>query len=139
MSRDLRKAFVLPLVFLLLLPLPNVSAAQDLPSQEGPELTQEEKDAQEIGYRVGSVFASVLYSPLKVTYAGLGLITGGLGFMLTGGRRDVANNIINPSVRGDYVITPNHLKGVEPVIFIGPPPPDSQPSPLARPNSPSVR
>lgn len=74
---------------------------------------------EELGYGLGAALASVFYIPAKVTYAGLGLLTGGIGYVLTGGRADVANNIIYPSVRGNYVVTPSHLKGTEPIYFVG--------------------
>jgi hypothetical protein len=86
---------------------------------------------EELGWGFGSALANVLYIPAKVTYAGLGLLTGGLGFVLTGGRADVANNIIYPSVRGNYVVTPNHLKGNEPIYFVGPGPEATQPETYA--------
>jgi hypothetical protein len=81
--------------------------------------------SEEAGYGVGAALASVFYIPAKVTYAGLGLLTGGLGFVLSGGRADVANNIIYPAVRGNYVVTPSHLKGTEPIYFVGAPPPEN--------------
>lgn len=74
---------------------------------------------EELGYGVGSVLANMIYMPAKITYAGLGLLTGGLGYVLTGGRADVANNIIYPSVKGNYVVTPSHLKGTDPIYFVG--------------------
>jgi len=83
--------------------------------------------SEEAGYGVGAALASVFYIPAKVTYAGLGLLTGGLGYVLSGGRADVANNIIYPAVRGNYVVTPSHLKGAEPIYFVGAPPPESEP------------
>ena len=83
---------------------------------------------EELGYGVGSILANVFYMPAKITYAGLGLLTGGLGYVLTGGRGDVANNIIYPSVRGNYVVTPSHLKGTEPIYFVGAPPPEANES-----------
>ena len=86
---------------------------------------------QEAGYGVGAALASVFYIPAKVTYAGLGLLTGGLGYLLTGGRADVANNIIYPAVRGNYVVTPSHLKGTEPIYFVGPGPDAPQPETIA--------
>ena len=86
---------------------------------------------QEAGYGVGAALASVFYIPAKVTYAGLGLLTGGLGYVLTGGRADVANNIIYPAVRGNYVVTPSHLKGSEPIYFVGPAPEMPQPETVA--------
>jgi hypothetical protein len=82
----------------------------------------QEPVTEELGYGFGAALASAFYIPAKVTYAGLGLLTGGLGFVLTGGRADVANNIIYPAVRGNYVVTPNHLKGAEPIYFVGAPP-----------------
>ena len=86
---------------------------------------------QEAGYGIGAALASVFYIPAKVTYAGLGLLTGGLGYVLTGGRADVANNIIYPAVRGNYVVTPSHLKGTEPIYFVGPAPDAPQPETIA--------
>jgi len=87
----------------------------------------EQPVGEEAGYGVGAALASVFYIPAKVTYAGLGLITGGLGYLLSGGRADVANNIIYPAVRGNYVVTPSHLKGTEPIYFVGAPPPETGP------------
>lgn len=83
---------------------------------------------EEAGYGAGAALANIFYIPAKVTYAGLGLLTGGLGFVLSGGRADVANDIIYPAVRGNYVVTPNHLKGTEPIYFVGAPPPENTPS-----------
>ncbi len=77
----------------------------------------------EAGYGAGAVVANVFYMPAKITYAGLGLITGGLGYVLSGGSTEVANRIIYPAVGGHYVVTPNHLKGAEPIYFVGAPPP----------------
>jgi len=88
----------------------------------------EQPIGEEAGYGAGAAIASVFYIPAKVTYAGLGLITGGLGYLLTGGRADVANNIIYPAVRGNYVVTPSHLKGTEPLYFVGAPPPETGPT-----------
>lgn len=82
---------------------------------------------EEGGYGFGAVVANLFYMPAKITYAGLGLITGGLGYVMSAGRADVANNIIYPAVRGNYVVTPSHLKGTEPLYFVGAPPPEMGP------------
>jgi len=97
----------------------------------GTETQPAEPVTDELGYGFGSALASVFYIPAKVTYAGLGLLTGGLGFVLTGGRADVANNIIYPAVRGNYVVTPSNLKGTEPLYFVGAPPEAPQPETIA--------
>jgi hypothetical protein len=96
----------------------QTAAPADQPAEPGV--------GEEAGYGVGSALANVFYIPAKVTYAGLGLLTGGLGYVLSGGRADVANNIIYPAVRGNYVVTPDHLKGKEPIYFVGAPPPEPQ-------------
>ena len=87
--------------------------------------------ANELGWGFGAALASLFYIPAKVTYAGLGLLTGGLGYVLTGGRADAANNIIYPAVRGNYVVTPNHLKGTEPIYFVGAAPDAPEPETIA--------
>ncbi len=71
------------------------------------------------GLGVGSVFATLVYGPVKVMYATLGSITGGLAYLLTGGRLDVPREIIQPAVRGDYVVTPEHLTFNQPLLFVG--------------------
>ncbi len=99
-------------------PLHAQSSAPDANNQQPPE----ESVGEEAGYGVGAALASVFYIPAKVTYAGLGLLAGGLGYVLSGGKAEVANNIIYPAVRGNYVVTPSNLKGAEPIYFVGAPP-----------------
>ena len=115
-----QRALTVILISLLMLSPFNLSAAEA--PQEQPLQTTEPSPGEDLGYGVGSVLASMFYSPFKVTYAGLGLITGGLGYVLSAGNLDVANNIITPAIRGNYVVTPGHLKGEEALIFVGPPP-----------------
>lgn len=115
------------LLAIALLAAPAASVAQDrqAPAQEQQSPTKEV--GTELGWGVGTVLANVFYMPTKVVYAGLGLLTGGLGYMLTAGRGDVANEIIYPAVKGTYVLTKENLKGEQPVVFIGPGPDDAQP------------
>lgn len=121
-------AKILILVFLIGATVsPRTLGAAEYPYETPPAAEAEPTPGQDLGYGVGSVLCSILYSPLKVTYAGLGLLIGGIGWALSAGNPYVANNIIYPAVTGNYVITPNHLKGREPVIFIGSPPPSQAP------------
>jgi hypothetical protein len=86
---------------------------------------------EEAGYGAGAAVASFFYIPAKVMYAGFGLLTGGVGYVLSGGNAGVANNIIYPAVRGNYLVTPSNLKGTEPLYFVGAPPPSPETSPRA--------
>jgi hypothetical protein len=71
------------------------------------------------GLGVGSVLATLVYGPVKVVYATLGSLTGGFAYLLTGGRLDVPREIIQTAVRGDYVVTPEHLTFNQPLLFVG--------------------
>jgi hypothetical protein len=107
-------------------PLPTEAAESSLQDGSTTQVT-ESSAGEDLGYGMGSVLASLFYSPLKVTYAGLGLVTGGLGYLLSAGQAEVADEIIYPAVTGNYIITPSHLKGEERVVFIGSRPPIKPP------------
>jgi hypothetical protein len=72
------------------------------------------------GYGVLATFSNIFYMPAKVVYAGVGLLTGSLGFVLTAGDGDIARSIWSPSLGGTYVITPGMLRGHEEILFSGP-------------------
>ena len=78
-----------------------------------------EQYVNDFGIGVGTVLTNVLYMPVKVVYATLGAITGGFAFVLTGGRMETASAIWVPSMGGTYVISPNMLRGEDPIYFSG--------------------
>ena len=125
------------LLFVAMAASPLYAQTADTANQQSQQL-QKEGVGEEAGYGIGSVLANVFYIPVKVTYAGLGLITGGLGWALSGGRADVANNIIYPAVRRNYVVTPSHLKGTEPIYFVGPGPKSNEPAQTSAAPSPTI-
>ncbi len=71
------------------------------------------------GIGVGSAMASLVYAPVKLCYAIGGLIVGGLAWAFSGGDNSVAKVVLTPSVLGDYVITPDHLRGTQVIEFFG--------------------
>lgn len=81
--------------------------------------TKENSYWGDAGYGTLAVFANLLYMPVKVVYAGLGLVTGSLAYVLTVGNADTAQQVWSPSVGGSYVVTPAMLRGDEPVLFNG--------------------
>lgn len=72
-----------------------------------------------LGLQVASGALSILYTPMKVIYAGLGGIIGGLAYVVTAGNGRVAQNIWDVSLAGDYWVTPAHLEGNKPLHFQG--------------------
>jgi len=88
-----------------------------------PASSSEEKishsGSDSVGSQLASGALSVLYTPVKLVYAGLGGIFGGLAYMLTGGDEQTAQTIWTSSVDGDYFLTPSHLRGDTSVHFMG--------------------
>ena len=75
--------------------------------------------AAHMGLGVASVVATFVYGPVKVLYALGGTVVSGLGYVFSAGRLDTAQTIFQPAVRGDYVVTPEHLAYERPLCFVG--------------------
>jgi hypothetical protein len=71
------------------------------------------------GYGTLAVVANVFYMPVKIVYASVGLVTGGLAYVLTVGDDDAAKTIWSPSLGGTYVVTSAMLRNDEPILFSG--------------------
>ena len=69
---------------------------------------------------VGTVTTNIVYIPAKCVYAAFGAITGGLGWLLTGGNTEAANGIWLPTCAGTYLVTPAMMEGKEECRFVGP-------------------
>jgi hypothetical protein len=80
---------------------------------------EESSPSNDAALGVGSFFLTLVYAPVKMVYAILGGVVGGFTYALTGGDLETAQGVWEPSVYGTYVITPDHLKGNEPVRFFG--------------------
>ena len=78
-------------------------------------------DTQEsdLGLQIAGGALSLLYSPVKILYAGVGGIVGGFAYILSAGDEEVADSIWVASFDGTYFLTPAHLKGEETVYFKG--------------------
>ena len=76
--------------------------------------------AEDAGMGTATVAANLLYVPAKLVYATLGGITGGFAYVLTGANSQVAERVWTPSLGGNYVVTPEHLRGSQPLYFSAP-------------------
>lgn len=92
--------------------------------------TQEEDNTDstmsQFGLGVGSVLLTIPYTAAKLAMAILGGITGGFTYALSGGDKKAAKAVWDTSLRGTYVITPDHLKGKRAVRFLGVPQNDQE-------------
>jgi hypothetical protein len=96
-----------------------------------------------IGWGVLTGLANVVYVPAKLVYATLGGVTGGMALGLTGGDTKTAESIWEPSLFGDYFLTPSMVQGQEPFSFAGAPmaapPPPADEVPIPDPYAPPPR
>lgn len=89
------------------------------PMASAEETSQAAEAGSDFGVGVIAALSNVVYMPVKVGYAVLGGVTGTLAYGLTGGNREVADNIWVPSMGGDYVLTADMMKGEQEVRFSG--------------------
>ena len=75
--------------------------------------------ASNAGDSAAAAICSIFYAPLKIAYAAGGSIVAGLGYVVSGGDKDVVDPILNASVRGDYWLTPEQIRGDKPIEFVG--------------------
>ena len=82
---------------------------------------------EDAGWGSLTVLSNVVYMPVKLVYATLGGLTGGIALGLTGGDLDVAETIWVTSMGGNYVLTPPMLRGEESISIAGTPGITSEP------------
>jgi hypothetical protein len=81
--------------------------------------TAGDSSSSDAAMTAAAVLCSVVYLPVKVAYAAGGGIVAGLGYVLSGGDTQVVDPIIDASVRGDYFLLPDQLRGDRPIEFVG--------------------
>ena len=84
-----------------------------------PAAASAESPAKEFGVGAGTVLANMVYMPAKVFYAVGGGLVASIAYAFSGGDEEVARPIVDSSLRGDYVITPAHVRGEDELEFIG--------------------
>ena len=82
--------------------------------------------SDDVGVGTATVLANVVYMPTKLVYATLGGITGGFAYVLTGGNYTTAERVWTPSLGGNYVLNPEHIRGQDQIYFSGPLPAQQQ-------------
>lgn len=96
------------------------------------ESDSQESTLQQVGYGTGSVIGSAVYFPFKASFCILGAIGSGFTYIFAGAQ--TADKVISSACRGTWAITPDVVKGKEPVQFVGDPPgPNTRPKQQAGP------
>ena len=71
------------------------------------------------GIQVASWLLTVPYCAGKSAFAIAGSVVGGLGYAFSGGNAETAQSIWTKTVYGTYILRPAHLRGEEPIQFLG--------------------
>ena len=112
-KREARALVLAGLVVLGSVAIATTSRADDVQRAKG-----------DAGLGVATVLANVFYMPVKLGYAVVGGVTGGLGYAVTGGNKHVAQRIWVSSMGGDYVLSRDMVSGRQKIHFSGSADPD---------------
>lgn len=82
-----------------------------------PPVSAGDSTSQEVVYGVGSVTSTLVYAPVKASFCILGAVTS--GFTLPFGGPRTAEKVASAACGGTWAITPDALKGREPIRFVG--------------------
>ncbi len=90
-----------------------LAVAATRPAAAAPEYVRD------FGFGMAAVGSNIFYIPAKMLYATGGLLVGTLGYGLTAGNLEAAQNIWAPSIGGTWVLTPDMMAGKKPILFTG--------------------
>lgn len=85
----------------------------------GAHAKQQEEEKPGVMAGVGATLCTLVYSPVKLAYAASGLVVGSLAWVWSFGNKRVTRPIFQSSLRGDYVVLPEHLTGKRKLHFVG--------------------
>ena len=83
------------------------------------EQTSGTDSSDDTGMQVASWLLTVPYCAGKSAFAIAGSVVGGLGYAFSGGNSETAQSIWSKTVYGTYILRPAHLRGEEPIQFLG--------------------
>jgi hypothetical protein len=107
---------------------------ESTPQNDGNERT--ESTGSQYGLGAASVFLSIPYGLGKFLFATFGGLFGGFTYVFSGGNAKAAKSVWDTSMRGTYIITPDHLRGDKTVRFLGVPREGDQAEPEGAPAEP---
>lgn len=109
-SRSVTVALIVTFMGLTMIP-PGSALAEDQ--------TSSTDSSNDTGIQVASWLLTVPYCAGKSAFAVAGSVVGGLGYAFSGGNSKTAESIWATSVYGTYILRPAHLRGEEPIHFLG--------------------
>ncbi|MGH7370634.1 MAG: hypothetical protein ACREJK_02165 [Candidatus Methylomirabilales bacterium] len=90
------------------------------------DTSPDESTLEQIGIGTGSVVGSVVYFPVKASFCVLGGLSSIYTSLFVGPK--TTHEVLSLTCRGNWAVSPHHLKGEESLTFIGDVPGDIPPS-----------
>jgi hypothetical protein len=84
------------------------------------------------GIQVASWLLTIPYCAGKSAFAVAGSVVGSLGYAFSGGNSETAQSVWTTTVYGTYILRPAHLRGEEPIHFLGKADDGNQSEPMKR-------
>ena len=109
-SRSVALVLIVIVMGSTMIPPGSTLAKDQAPSTDNSEGT---------GIQVASWLLTVPYCVGKSAFAVAGSVVGGLGYAFSGGNSETAQSVWTKSVYGTYILRPAHLRGEEPIHFLG--------------------
>ena len=81
--------------------------------------SEDESASSRFFWGLGSGICTLVYTPLKVAYAASAIPLGGLVYTWSVGDAEMAGRVIGRATAGNFVVTPDPLKGNRSLDFIG--------------------
>lgn len=101
--------------------LASLAAAAMLTAMTQPAQANQPTTMKDAMLGIGSGLCTLVYTPVKIVYATAGTAVGGLVWLFSAGHSASMHNVLRTTAGGDYVITPDHLRGVQVVQWTGRP------------------
>ena len=77
-----------------------------------PQAGAQESLTNDIGMGIASGVCTLIYTPFKILYAAGGTLVGGLVYIWSVGDIESAQRVLRITAGGDYVVSPEHLRGL---------------------------
>jgi len=84
-----------------------------------PAAAREPTSMGDVTLGLASGACTLVYTPVKIAWAVSGTAVAGLVYLFSVGNSDVTGTVFRLSAGGDYVVTPDHLKGRRVLRLIG--------------------
>jgi hypothetical protein len=72
-----------------------------------PERLRAEDSTEKAGVAVGVTAGNLWFVPIKAITVTVGAMSGALSYVVTGGNREIADQVWRDTLQGPYVITPD--------------------------------